>query len=82
VDRKTILDDLQLAANEVLGEDAPTLEERLSLGDDAELDSLGLIEMSMIIEERYEIAFEPAELEGLTTIADVVDVIAAKMGVS
>ena len=79
VDRSTIVEDLQRAADEVLGEDAPTIDERLALGDDAEIDSLDLIEISMVIEERYSIAFEPSDLDGVTSIGDVVDVILGKV---
>ncbi len=46
------------------------------------LDSLDLVEVTMIVDEQIGVKLEDAELEGIVTVQDAVDAITAKLAVS
>jgi acyl carrier protein len=60
------------------GIDAEQVTEQANLADDLGLDSLDTVELTVAIEERYSIEIPDAELEGVVTIGDAVDLIQAK----
>lgn len=43
-----------------------------------ELDSLDLVELTLLIEEETGVVIEDEEVEGITTVGDAVDLVAAK----
>lgn len=46
------------------------------------LDSLDLVEVTMIVDERIGVKLEDEDLESITTVGDAVDAISEKLGVS
>ncbi|MCL2717498.1 MAG: acyl carrier protein [Lachnospiraceae bacterium] len=50
-----------------------------SFKDDLGADSLDLFELVMAFEEEYEVEIPPEELEGITTVGDVLELMKKKM---
>jgi acyl carrier protein len=44
-----------------------------------EVDSLDMVELAQMVEDEYHVQLEPQEFEGVTTVGNAVDVIAAKV---
>ncbi len=76
-ERDEILGRLQDATTEVLGEDAPVLTEETALGDDT-IDSLDLVEILMVIEDREGFVIDAESVSDVTTIAGLIDVVLAR----
>jgi acyl carrier protein len=73
-----VLAALQAAAGDVLGDDAPVLTPAARLGEDGlAVESLDLIEIVMVLEERYDLRLEPAVLRDVRTVGDLIDLILA-----
>jgi acyl carrier protein len=73
-----VLAALQSAARDVLGDDAPVLTPAARLGDDGlGVESLDLIEIVMVLEERYDLRLEPSVLRDVRTVGDLIDLILA-----
>lgn len=51
-----------------------------SFSDDLDADSLDLVELVMEIEEEFGVSVEEEELENITTVGAVVDMIKTKLG--
>ena len=49
------------------------------LADDLDADSLDLVELVMALEESFDITVEESELEGVETIGQAYDLVAAKL---
>lgn len=68
-----VLNLLQRSVVAVMGEEAPTVTMDAELGPDGiGIDSLDLIEIVMEIEEALEIAFESNDLDGITSIEELI----------
>jgi acyl carrier protein len=48
--------------------------------EDIDIDSLDLVELTQVVEERYEIDLEGSDFKNIKTVGDVVDLIVAKVG--
>ena len=55
--------------------DAVSLDARL---DELEIDSLDLVELAQIIEDEYGVEIADADMDALTTVRDVVDLVARR----
>ncbi|MDA8342993.1 MAG: acyl carrier protein [Actinomycetota bacterium] len=66
-------------AVEVLQVPADKITKEASFADDLDADSLDLVELVMALEEAFDITVEETELEGITTIGQAYDLIAAKL---
>ncbi len=66
-------------AVEVLQVPAEKITKEASFADDLDADSLDLVELVMALEEAFDITVEETELEGITTIGQAYDLIAAKL---
>ncbi|MEA2702166.1 MAG: acyl carrier protein [Actinomycetota bacterium] len=75
MDRSTILDKLTDVAVEVLGVDRGIVSEEASFKDDLDADSLDLVEFVMALEESFSISVPEDKLEGITTVAEAVDLV-------
>jgi acyl carrier protein len=64
------------------GVDGATIVPEAHLLRDLDLDSLDTVEMTLGIEERFGVEIADEELEDITTIADVIDVISKKLPVA
>lgn len=65
---------------EQFGVDEDTLALKTSFEEDLGADSLDIVELTMMIEEEFDLGeIEDEDLEGLKTIGDVVELISAKL---
>jgi acyl carrier protein len=66
-------------AVEVLQVPADKIVPSASFADDLDADSLDLVELVMALEETFDISVDESELDGITTIGQAYDLIAAKL---
>ncbi len=78
MDKQEILESIRshLAQRGIEGED---VQMEASLADDLSLDSLDTVELTLSLEEKFEIEIPDTELEDLMTVADAVDLIESKV---
>jgi acyl carrier protein len=48
--------------------------------EDISIDSLDLVELGQLVDERYQVRLEARDFEGVDTVGDALDVIAGKIG--
>ncbi|HEV7883859.1 MAG TPA: phosphopantetheine-binding protein [Solirubrobacteraceae bacterium] len=48
--------------------------------EDIDIDSLDLVELTQVVEERYDIDLEGSDFKNIKTVGDVVDLVVAKVG--
>lgn len=77
--RDQILATIRELAVEVLSADPSKITEDARLAEDLDADSLDLVEMVMALEDRYGIEIPEDELEGVTTVGQTIDVVAARV---
>jgi acyl carrier protein len=63
-----------------LGLDRDSISPGARFEEDLEVDSLGVVELLMAIEDNFDVKIPDEEAEGIGTVADAVNVIAAKLG--
>lgn len=63
-----------------LGLDRDSITPTAKFEEDLEVDSLGVVELLMAIEDNFDVKIPDEEAEGIGTVADAVNVIAAKLG--
>ncbi len=63
----------------VLAVDADKVTLEASFADDLDADSLDLVELVMALEDEFDVSIEEEELEGVTTVAQAVDLVRAKL---
>lgn len=51
-----------------------------NLADDLDLDSLAAMEIAVLLEKKYRIKINDEEIKGLTTLASIHQLVAAKVG--
>ena len=64
---------------ELIEREPSTIEESTRLEEDLEADSLDLVELAMSLEEELSLEIPDEELEGIRTVGDAVDFIAARV---
>jgi acyl carrier protein len=69
----------QKCAVEVLSVDAAQVTREAKFGDDLDADSLDLVELVMALEEEFDITVDEEELEGIESVGQAVDLVAAKL---
>lgn len=72
-----IRDELLTLANENLEIDFSEMEMSTKLAD-LDIDSIDLLDLIMIIEDKYEIEFEEDELDEIETLGDIAELIESK----
>jgi acyl carrier protein len=82
--RATVTDDAIFAkftacAVEVLQVPADKVVREASFADDLDADSLDVVELVMALEETFDITVDESELDGVTTVGEAFDLIAAKL---
>lgn len=75
MDRQDVLAGMAEVAVELLGVDPAVVTESASFEDDLGVDSLGLVEFVMAVEDRFEIKVPESALEGVTTVGQAVDLV-------
>lgn len=77
--RDEVLAVMRDAAVELLKIDGAKVTETATFADDLEADSLDVVELVMALEEKLDISIPEEELEGIKTVGEALDVIAAKV---
>jgi acyl carrier protein len=80
MDRKDLLAMLQVMLEEDRGEKYDSISETAKLRDDLGLDSVDLVTLVMQVQDKFRIVLASDELEKIVTVADLVDILAAKIG--
>ncbi len=80
VPRPQILDTVYDACVEVLRVDRTTLHEATAFADDLDADSLALVEIVMVLEERFDLRIPEDDLGAVTTIGAAADLVAGHLG--
>ena len=75
MERDEILDAVYDACVEVLQVDKSELSDTTSFAEDLEADSLALVEVVMVLEERFDLRIPEDDLEGVTTTGAAADVV-------
>jgi acyl carrier protein len=63
----------------VLAVDADKVTLEASFADDLDADSLDLVELVMALEDEFDVSIAEEELEGITTVAQAVDLVRSKL---
>lgn len=82
MDRKTVLETMKGAAKEVLSLDADAFVEGARFKEDLDADSLDLVELLMVVEEKFGIAVPEESLEDVRTVGQALDAILAAASTS
>jgi acyl carrier protein len=77
--RDEVLAVMRDAAVELLKVDPSKVTEQATFAEDLEADSLDVVELVMALEEKLDISIPEEELEGIKTVGEALDVIAAKV---
>jgi acyl carrier protein len=77
--RDEVLAVMRDAAVELLKIDPAKVTESATFAEDLEADSLDVVELVMALEEKLDISIPEEELEGIKTVGEALDVIAAKV---
>jgi acyl carrier protein len=72
-----VLDGLASIVNEVAGIPAESVQMEKSFVDDLDVDSLSMVEVVMLCEERFGVTIPDSEVKNLNTVADAVNYITA-----
>ncbi|MEY2469896.1 MAG: acyl carrier protein [Actinomycetota bacterium] len=77
--RDEVLAVMRDAAVELLKIDPAKVTESATFAEDLEADSLDVVELVMALEEKLDISIPEEDLEGIKTVGEALDVIAAKV---
>lgn len=77
--RDEVLNVMRDAAVELLKIDPAKVTEEATFAEDLEADSLDVVELVMALEEKLDISIPEEELEGIKTVGEALNVIAAKV---
>jgi acyl carrier protein len=77
--RDEVLNVMRDAAVELLKIDPAKVTEEATFAEDLEADSLDVVELVMALEEKLDISIPEEDLEGIKTVGEALDVIAAKV---
>lgn len=77
--RDEVLGVMRDCAVELLKIDPAKVTEAATFAEDLEADSLDVVELVMALEEKLDISIPEEELEGIKTVGEALDVIAAKV---
>lgn len=80
VPRSQVLDTVYDACVEVLRVDRATLHEATAFADDLEADSLALVEIVMVLEERFDLRIPEDDLGEVTTVGAAADLVVLRLG--
>jgi acyl carrier protein len=80
MDRQEVLEGLADVAVELLGVDREQVTEDARFDEDLDVDSLGLVEFVMAVEDRFEVKVPEDRLEGITTVGQAADLVLEMAG--
>lgn len=82
MNRDEVLDGMADLAVELLGVSRDQVTEDARFEEDLDVDSLGLVEFVMAVEDRFDVKVPEEKLEGITTIGQAADLVLAMAGES
>ncbi len=77
-----VAEKIRMALGEYLKRDAASITDGDHLRDDLGLDSMAIIELLYKIEETFDLQIPDQDLQGLSTVGDVVSYVHRRLGVS
>jgi acyl carrier protein len=80
MDRQEVLSGLAEVGAELLGVSADQITEDTRFDEDLDVDSLGLVEFVMAIEDRFDVKVPEEKLEGITTVGQAADLVLEMAG--
>ncbi|HEX6595754.1 MAG TPA: acyl carrier protein [Acidimicrobiales bacterium] len=80
MDRQEVLEGLADVAVELLGVDKAQVTEGARFDEDLDVDSLGLVEFVMAVEDRFDVKVPEDKLEGITTVGQAADLVLEMAG--
>jgi acyl carrier protein len=80
MERQEVLAGLADVAVELLGVSRDQVSEDARFDEDLDVDSLGLVEFVMAVEDRFEVKVPEERLEGITTIGQAADLVLEMAG--
>lgn len=78
--REEVLEGLAEVAVELLGVDRSAVTPEARFEEDLGVDSLGLVEIVMAVEDRFDVKIGEDRLEGVTTVGDAADLVLDVVG--
>lgn len=78
VERDIVLEKVRTHLSDELGVDAGSITDETHFRDDLEADSLDLYELVMELEDTYGVKMSEQEAEGIVTVGQAVDFVAAR----
>ena len=75
MDRQEVLAGLADVAVELLGVSADQVTEDARFDEDLDVDSLGLVEFVMAVEDRFDVKVPEEKLEGIATVGQAADLV-------
>ena len=75
MDRQEVLEGLADVAVELLGVDRDQVTEDARFDEDLDVDSLGLVEFVMAVEDKFDVKVPEDKLEGITTVGQAADLV-------
>ncbi len=79
MDRNEVGERLRATLVSELGLDAAKLEDEASFEEDLEVDSLGVVELLMALEDEFEVKIPDEEAENIQTVGQAIDMVHGKL---
>lgn len=80
MERQEVLNGLAEVASELLGVSPDAVSEDARFDEDLDVDSLGLVEFVMAVEDRFDVKIPEEKLEGITTVGQAADLVLSMAG--
>ena len=80
MEREAVLSGLADVAVELLGVDRDQVTEDARFDEDLDVDSLGLVEFVMAVEDKFDVKVPEEKLEGITTIGEAANLVLEMAG--
>lgn len=80
MDRSQIQSTMRDLLVDELGLDASKINDAATFEEDLEVDSLGVVELLMALEDEFEVRIPDEEAESITSVGEAVDLVLAKLG--
>lgn len=80
MDRSEITTKLTKVLVEELGLDAEKINDGARFEEDLDVDSLGVVELLMALEDVFEVSIPDEEAESIQTVGQAIDLVQAKLG--
>lgn len=79
MDRSEVAERLRATLVSELGLDASKLDESASFEEDLEVDSLGVVELLMALEDEFDVKIPDEEAENIQTVGQAIDMVHGKL---